>query len=53
MVLDEVHDSMKGSVNGTAVLICITEILPQRLFLVLADMVGMAHKLIDTLILGR
>ena len=52
MVLDKVHNSMKSSMDGTSVLVGITEILPQWPFLKFTDVVCMAHQLINTLVLG-
>ena len=51
MIFDQMTDTMQAAVNGTAMVCSVTEILPQRFFLIACDMYSMPDQLIDTLIL--
>ena len=50
MILNEMHNSMKTSVNGSAVIVCITEIQPLWFFLIFCHMNGMCNQFINTFI---
>ena len=51
MIFNEMHNSMKTSVNGSAVIVCITEIQPLWFFLIFCHMNGMCNQFVDTFIL--
>ena len=51
MVLDEVDYGMQASVNRTAVVVDIAEVLPQRAFLIDCNVHGMLDKLVHALVL--
>ena len=47
MVFDQVGDSMETTMYGTAVIVFITEILPQGTFLIVGDMDGVIHQFLN------
>ena len=51
VILDEVHDGVDGAVNGAAHIVCAAEIDAAGLFLVSRHVDGMAHNLVDALVL--
>ena len=53
MILYKMRHRMYTSVNSSAKLILITEVLSSRLFLILGYMYGVSYKLIHTLVLCR
>ena len=52
MVFNQMCDSVKAAVDGSAVVVLVTEILPQGTFLVVGDMDGMLHQLFNTFAAG-
>ena len=50
MIFNEMHNSMKTSVNGSAVIVCITEIQPLWFFPIFCHMDRMGYQFIDSLI---
>ena len=51
MVFDEVHDAVQATVYGTTMVVLVAEVLAHRGFLILCDMDGVVHQLIDTFVL--
>ena len=50
MILNEMHNSMKTSVNSTAIIVCIAEIQTLWFFLIFCHMDRMGYQFIDSLI---
>ena len=53
MILDQVHYRVQASVDCSAVVILVAEVLSRGLFLIFRDMDRMAHQFLDTLVLRR
>ena len=52
MILDQMHDCMKASMNSTSVFICITEIYDPWFLLVFRNVKRMLYQFVNTLVLG-
>ena len=52
MVFNEMYDGMYCPVNGTAILIILTEVMVYRFFLVSGNVDGMVDQFINALVLG-
>ena len=50
VILDQMHDRMQRTVDGTAVVIRLTEVLSARFFLVFGHMDSMGNQFIDSLV---
>ena len=50
VILDQMHDRMQRTVDGTAVVIRLTEVLSARFFLVFGHMDSMGNQFLDSLV---
>ena len=50
VILDQMHDRVQRAVNGTAVVIRLTEVLSARFFLIFGHMDSVRHQLLDSLV---